>query len=250
MISLYHPHFFMPENHSQNHVPQYKCYAGVAIAKLTCRYCNGSCKKYGFNKAGKQRFLCKSCKRTSLFRYNPIPHSPNLNLQIIALLKEGCSIRSIARLVSVSATTIIRRLSKIASSIEPPIITTRQSYEIDELCTYVQSKASPIWIAYAINTTTKQTITFNVGNRSNQMLSKITEVLIAKDAMVIHTDKLLQYKSLIPPAIHCTKKFGINHIERKNLTLRTHLKRLNRRTICFSKSTAMLQACLMIYFFG
>jgi hypothetical protein len=41
-----------------------------------------------------------------------------------------------------------------------------------------------------------------------------------------------------------------NHIERKNLSLRTHLKRLNRRTICFSKSLVILSACLRIYFWS
>ncbi|HMW09684.1 MAG TPA: transposase, partial [Bacteroidia bacterium] len=32
--------------------------------------------------------------------------------------------------------------------------------------------------------------------------------------------------------------------------LRTHLKRLNRRTICFTRSAIMLFACLKIYFWG
>ncbi|WP_188464902.1 IS1 family transposase [Marivirga lumbricoides] len=39
-------------------------------------------------------------------------------------------------------------------------------------------------------------------------------------------------------------------MERKNLSLRTHLKRLNTRSICFSKSKVMLIACLTIYFWG
>ncbi|WP_291287929.1 IS1 family transposase, partial [Flavobacterium sp.] len=47
---------------------------------------------------------------------------------------------------------------------------------------------------------------------------------------------------------HSVKRFGTNHIERKNLTLRTHLKRLNRRTICYSKSLVVLIVILKIYF--
>ncbi|WP_394801047.1 IS1 family transposase [Niabella ginsengisoli] len=46
------------------------------------------------------------------------------------------------------------------------------------------------------------------------------------------------------------KKFGTNHIERYNLSLRTHLKRLARRSICFTKSLKILQAILKIYFWG
>jgi insertion element IS1 protein InsB len=58
------------------------------------------------------------------------------------------------------------------------------------------------------------------------------------------------YKTLIPSYIHKTKKGGINHIERKNLTLRTHIKRLSRRTICYSKSAIMLKNSVELYVWG
>ncbi|WP_262497378.1 MULTISPECIES: IS1 family transposase [Chryseobacterium] len=48
--------------------------------------------------------------------------------------------------------------------------------------------------------------------------------------------------------MHQTKRFGTNAIERKNLSIRTHLKRLNRKTICFNKSIVMLTSILKIYF--
>nr|WP_300354724.1 IS1 family transposase [Chryseobacterium sp.] len=64
----------------------------------------------------------------------------------------------------------------------------------------------------------------------------------------MHTDKLRHYQYLIPKDIHHTKKFGTNCIERKNLNIRTHLKRLNRRTICFSKSILILTSILKLYF--
>ncbi|MBP6430489.1 MAG: hypothetical protein KA319_01880 [Ferruginibacter sp.] len=66
--------------------------------------------------------------------------------------------------------------------------------------------------------------------------------------MKIYTDGLSNYKYLVPPTLHSIKQFGTNRIERVNLNLRTHLKRLGRRTICFSKSLAMLLACVKIYF--
>ena len=65
-----------------------------------------------------------------------------------------------------------------------------------------------------------------------------------------YTDQLINYKSLIPAALHKTRVYGTNHIERKNLTIRTDLKRLSRRSICFSKSKWMLEACLKIYFWA
>ncbi|HEX2845848.1 MAG TPA: IS1 family transposase [Chitinophagaceae bacterium] len=54
----------------------------------------------------------------------------------------------------------------------------------------------------------------------------------------------------MPSDRHIANAYNINHIERNNLNLRTHLKRLSRRTICFSKSITMLEACLKIYFWN
>jgi insertion element IS1 protein InsB len=56
------------------------------------------------------------------------------------------------------------------------------------------------------------------------------------------------YQALVPGEIHTSNAYNINYIERNNLNLRTHLKRLSRRTICFTRSLLMLTACLKIYF--
>jgi len=56
---------------------------------------------------------------------------------IISLLKEGCGIRSIARLLHISAVTVLSRIRKIASAIVKPIITIGRTYEVDELRTYI-----------------------------------------------------------------------------------------------------------------
>jgi IS1 family transposase len=144
----------------------------------------------------------------------------------------------------------MKRIKAIADKIHVPVMEPFHIYELDELCTFIGSKRNLTWIAYAINRTTKQTAAFSIGSRSNLMLSQVTEPLLEAAPLRIYTDKLLQYKSLIPATIHSTRKYGINHIERKNLTLRTHLKRLNRKTICFSRSMEMLHACLVIYFFS
>ncbi|MDR0844770.1 MAG: IS1 family transposase, partial [Tannerella sp.] len=66
----------------------------------------------------------------------------------------------------------------------------------------------------------------------------------------IYTDRLRQYKTLIPSAIHHTSLYGTNHIERNNLTIRTHIKRLARKTICYSKSMVILLSVMKIYFWG
>jgi IS1 family transposase len=60
----------------------------------------------------------------------------------------------------------------------------------------------------------------------------------------------MNYRFLIAKKLHSTCLHATNHIERKNLTIRTHLKRLNRKTICFSRSLVLLTAILKIYFWG
>ncbi len=125
-----------------------------------------------------------------------------------------------------------------------------KEYEMDELSTYVRDKENQVWVAYAIRKDTKEVVDFNIGRRTNNTLRPVTNTLILSNATKVYTDKLRQYGTLIPSKIHRTRRRGTNHVERKNLTLRTHLKRLSRRTICFSKSAIFLSACLKIYFWG
>lgn len=135
-------------------------------------------------------------------------------------------------------------------AIEMPAIASGLAFQVDELYTFVRNKNNPVWVIYAINNVDKKVAAFNVGSRSNKDISFVTNELMSCFAQRIYTDKLLNYRSLIPKSIHSTKYRSTNHIERKNLTLRAHLKRLSRRTICFSRSESMLSACLKIYFWG
>lgn len=77
----------------------------------------------------------------------------------------------------------------------------------------------------------------------------VNTLLVSVPAQII-TDKLNLYQVLIPSGLHNPKYYENNHLERKDLSIRMHLKRLNRRAICYSNSRAMLIACLTIYFWG
>ena len=157
-------------------------------------------------------------------------------------------IRSTARILKISTTTLLKKIVFIARNITKPIISKGKTYEVDELCTYNRHKKNYIWLVYALEKNSKTVLSFNVGKRTNKTLSRVLETLKLSDAKKIFTDRLKNYRYLIDEKLHSVKRFGTNHIERKNLTLRTHLKRLNRRTICFSKSLVVLIAVLKIYF--
>jgi insertion element IS1 protein InsB len=72
--------------------------------------------------------------------------------------------------------------------------------------------------------------------------------LIESKAKKIYTDGLNIYPTLIPKSIHSVYAKCTNRIERLNLTMRTHIRRLSRKTLCFSRSRLMLEAGLTLYF--
>lgn len=230
----------------QNETSCIRCVGGIKI----CSYCDGRLIVHGKTNSGKTRYKCKNCHKTQVGYYAYRAYHKNVNHQITQFIKEGLGIRSISRVLKISTTTLLRRIIAIAKRTMLPIIIKGRSYEVDELRTFVKRKDKLIWIVYALERASRQVVTFSVGGRTNKTLNVVLKTLTLSDARRIYTDKLINYRYLVDHFIHRTDVYCTNHIERKNLTLRTHLKRLNRRTICFSRSIAMLHACLMIYFFG
>lgn len=62
-----------------------------------------------------------------------------------------------------------------------------------------------------------------------------------------YTDDWKSYRKCLHPEQHHVGKSGTQGIERCNLNFRTHLKRLQRRTICFSRSPQMHEAVIKLY---
>lgn len=217
---------------------------------LQCSVCKGLCKKHGKTANNKQRYQCKNCKKTFISQYTYNAYKNDTTTWITNLLKEGSGIRSIGRLLLISNTTVLKRILITAEAITKPVTFLHKSYKVDEVCTYCKSKGKKIWIVYALQKDNKQVADFAVGGRTKKTLRKVTDTLVLSKPEKIFTDKLNLYGFIIPKSIHCTCQYGTNRIERKNINLRTHLKRLNRRTICFSKSIVFLVACLKIYFWA
>lgn len=216
--------------------------------KIKCNFCSGKCIKNGFQSNGNQRYKCCVCQKRQQSGYGYNAYKNNINQDIILLTKEGLGIRSTARILQISTTTLLKRIIAIAKNIQQPIISKGKTYEVDEMCTYIHHKRNFIWLVYALERDSKRVVSFNVGKRTNKTLSRVLTTLKLSEAKKIFTDRLKNYRYLIEEKLHSIKRFGTNHIERKNLTLRTHLKRLNRRTICFSKSLVVLVSVLKIYF--
>jgi insertion element IS1 protein InsB len=203
------------------------------------------------SKSGVQKWYCRACRKYQQRRYQYQACRIAVVRMVPALVGEGVGVRSIGRLLQIATTTVLRNILRIARRIEkPPIPQNRPAFEMDELRTYIGYKANQYWIAYALCPATKAVIDFTVGKRSKGTLRSVVNTLLLSGVRTIKTDKLNLYRSLIPADRHCCTAYHTNHIERYNLNLRTHIKRLGRRTLCFSKSRLLLEACLWIYFWG
>ena len=218
---------------------------------MNCKFCKQHCQKAGRQKDGSQKLYCKACKKYQQQQYQYVACTTGICEKIKTLVCESVSIRGIARILKIALATVIRKIKWLASMIKKPAIPLQCNIlELDEMRTFVKKKENHYWIAYALCSKTKKVIDFVVGKRTKQTLKMIVNTLLLADVEIIKTDKLNIYSSLIPKSRHCTAAYNINYIERNNLTLRTHLKRLSRRTICFSKSLLMLECCLKIYFWA
>ena len=217
---------------------------------MTCRYCGGACIKDGLQGNQIQRYKCKNCSRRQQEKYSYKAYGKDVDRQIMTLTREGVSIRGLSRCIGISCTTILSRIKKIADRIKPPTVFSGNEYEVDEMWTFLKNKHKPLWIAYALDRNTKTVVSFNVGGRSIEMMTPVLDVVNESNPKAVFTDYLIHYLSLVPNKIHIRGKVGTNHIERHNLNLRTHLKRLSRKTICFTRSSEMLMAILKIYFWA
>jgi insertion element IS1 protein InsB len=225
------------------------CYKHVGDNLKYCK-CGIYMIRYGKDSKMKQRYFCKKCKTTKVEFYTYNAYKQETNQNIVSLTKEGVGILGTARLLKISPTTLLKRIKEIASNIAQPAIPKDKSYEIDEMRTFCKTKDKLVWIVYALEKESKKIVSFNVGARTNKTLAKVIKTVTLSNPKKIYTDKLINYKSLIEKGIHNTKNRATNSIERMNLTLRTHLKRLNRRSIAFSRSVVVLSAVLRIYFWG
>ena len=66
------------------------------------------------------------------------------------------------------------------------------------------------------------------------------------DITCVYSDNNFAYHDVIPSNILKIGKDNTQKIERKHLAFRTRLKRLARRTICFSKSLSMHKTMLAL----
>jgi insertion element IS1 protein InsB len=107
--------------------------------------------------------------------------------------------------------------------------------EMDEQWSYVGNKANQRWLWYAIDHATNTMLAYVFGKRKDQVFLRLKALLEPYHIVRYYTDDWGAYQRHLDPDKHEVGKRNTQKIERKNLNFRTRIKRLNRKTICFSK---------------
>ena len=126
--------------------------------------------------------------------------------------------------------------------------------EADEMWSYYYSKENQDWLWWAVDHKTNVPLAFTFGTREYCNLDVLLEELKPFKIHIFYTDGNFAYNNRIPAENLTIGKKNTQHIERDHLTLRTRIKRLARKTICFSKDKqiheTVIGAFINMHFFG
>jgi IS1 family transposase len=114
-----------------------------------------------------------------------------------------------------------------------------EEVELDEQWSFVQNKGSQRWLWLAIDHITGKVLAYVFGRRKDKVFIRLQALLAPFKVSLFYTDDWGAYERNIDKDQHQIGKANTQKIERKNLNFRTRIKRLTRRTICFSKLEIM-----------
>ena len=104
---------------------------------------------------------------------------------------------------------------------------------------YVGKKTNQRWLWHAIDHVSGKVLAYVFGDRKDEVFLKLKALLEPFGITRFYTDNWGAYEHHLSPDGHIIGKRNTQKIERKHLTLRTRIKRLARKTICFSKLEKM-----------
>lgn len=111
--------------------------------------------------------------------------------------------------------------------------------ELDELWSFVQNKKQQRWLWLAIDHTTGTLLAYTLGRRTDNSCQRLIDLLTPFNISYFYTDDWGSYDRTVDRNKHTVGKKNTQRIECKNLMFRTRVKRLCRKSICFSKTLQM-----------
>jgi insertion element IS1 protein InsB len=110
---------------------------------------------------------------------------------------------------------------------------------LDEMWSYVGKKANPRWLWHAIDHHSGKVLAYVFGRRTDKVFLQRQALLDPFGIRHFYPDGWGAYGRPLAPEKHDVGKAPRQKIESKHSNLRTRLKRLVRRTLCFANTTAM-----------
>ena len=125
---------------------------------------------------------------------------------------------------------------------------------MDEMWSFYHDKSQQIWLWWAVDHATNVPLAYTFGTREHKYLDELLGLLTPFNIGTVYSDDNYAYKDRIPSEKLTTGKRNTQQIERHHLTLRTRIKRLCRKTICFSKikdiHKSIIGTFINIFFFN
>ena len=219
--------------------------------KVNCPHCGcDDVRKFG-KLGNKQRYQCnKGCGKTFRTEYSYKAYNPGVKDKIVDMAVNGSGIRDTARVLKVSATTVMSTIKKACNLVKVnyrylenqtnlSVSLFKLEVEADEQWSFVGKKANQRWLWFAIEHISREVLAFTFGSREDKAFARLKKLLKPFGIEKYFTDDCGAYERQLPKDQHEIGKRNTQRIERKNLNFRTRIKRLARKTICFSKSEIM-----------
>ena len=119
--------------------------------------------------------------------------------------------------------------------------------ELDEMWSDVRRKANPRWLWHAIDHRSGTVLAYVFGRRQDTVFVQLKALLEPFGITRFYTDGWGAYARHLETEQHEVGKAKTQKIESKHINLRTRIKRLMRRTICFSKTEHMHDLVLGLF---
>jgi insertion element IS1 protein InsB len=116
------------------------------------------------------------------------------------------------------------------------VIQRAEEAEVDEMWSFVGQKNEPRWLWHAMDHRSGKVLAYVFGRRKDEVCLKLKALLEPFGIMRYYIDYWGAYTRHLNAHEHQPGKRHTQKIERTHLTLRTRIKRLAHKTICFSKS--------------
>ncbi len=107
--------------------------------------------------------------------------------------------------------------------------------QIDEQWSYVGRKKKKVWLLYAYSARDAEILAFKMGKRNGKTVYNLWFKMKHIPIDFFRTDNREACKVVLPAEIHIVGKRFTKAIEGINTWFRTRIRRLVRRTVCFSK---------------